>query len=52
VFQRQKGKFILAGVVIAFLSTIPFLNLIAPVIGIAFMVHIFESVVNLEARRG
>lgn len=52
VFQRQKGKFVLAGVVIAFLSTIPFLNLIAPVIGIAFMVHIFESVVNLEARRG
>jgi CysZ protein len=52
IFRRHRGRFILAGIVIAFLSTIPFLNLIAPVIGIAFMVHIFESVVNLEMRRG
>ncbi|MBL8710311.1 MAG: EI24 domain-containing protein [Rhodospirillaceae bacterium] len=51
-FRRHRGRFVLAGVVIAILSTIPFLNLIAPVIGIAFMVHIFESVVNLETRRG
>lgn len=52
IFRRHQGRFILAGIVIAFLSTIPVLNLIAPVIGIAFMVHIFESVVNLETRRG
>ena len=52
IFRRYRGRFILAGIVIAFLSTIPFLNLVAPVIGIAFMVHIFESVVNLETRRG
>lgn len=52
IFRRHRGQFLLAGIVIAFLSTIPFLNLIAPVIGIAFMVHIFESVVNLETRRG
>ncbi|WP_374369648.1 EI24 domain-containing protein [Dongia sp.] len=51
IFRRHRGQFLLAGIVIAFLSTIPFLNLIAPVIGIAFMVHIFESVVNLETRR-
>lgn len=50
LFQRRRTKFVLAGVVIAFLATIPFLNLIAPIIGIAFMVHIFESVVNLEPR--
>jgi CysZ protein len=52
IFRRYRGRFVLAGIVIAFLSTIPFLNLIAPVIGIAFMVHIFESVVNLETRQG
>lgn len=52
IFRRHQGRFILAGIIIAFLSTVPVLNLIAPVLGIAFMVHIFESVVNLETRRG
>jgi uncharacterized protein involved in cysteine biosynthesis len=52
LFRRHKGRFVLAGVAIAFLATIPVLNLIAPIIGIAFMVHIFESVVNLGPRRG
>lgn len=50
LFERYRGRFVLAGVIIAFLSTIPFLNLIAPIIGIAFMVHMFESVVNLKPR--
>lgn len=52
LFQRHRGRFVAVGVVIAFLSTIPILNLIAPIIGIAFMVHMFESVVNLGSRRG
>ncbi len=52
LFQRHRGRFVAVGVVIAFLSTIPILNPIAPIIGIAFMVHIFESVVNLGPRRG
>ncbi|WP_374656660.1 EI24 domain-containing protein [Dongia sp.] len=52
LFQRHRGRFVFAGIVIAFLSTIPILNLIAPIVGIAFMVHMFESVVNLEPRRG
>jgi len=52
LFRRHKGRFVLGGVIIAFLATIPILNFIAPVIGIAFMVHIFESVVNLGPRRG
>lgn len=51
MFQRHRARFVLAGVVIAFLSTIPFLNFFAPVIGIAFMVHMFESVVNLGPRK-
>lgn len=52
IFQRHRARFVLAGVVIAFLATIPFVNLIAPIVGIAFMVHMFESVVNLGQRRG
>ncbi len=33
----------LAGLIIAFLSTVPLLNLLAPVIASAFMVHVFQS---------
>ena len=33
----------LAGIVIAFLSTIPFVNLLVPVIASAFMVHVYQS---------
>jgi uncharacterized protein involved in cysteine biosynthesis len=50
LFQRHRGRFVFTGVAIAFLGTIPILNLIVPVIGIAFMVHMFESVVNLGPR--
>ncbi|AWK86115.1 EI24 domain-containing protein [Azospirillum thermophilum] len=32
-----------AGVIIAFLSTIPFVNLLVPVVASAFMVHVFQS---------
>ncbi len=45
-FRAAKGRIFMAGIVIAFFSTLPFVNLIAPILGIAFMVHIFESVVN------
>lgn len=40
--QAQSGRVFLAGAIIAFLLTIPFVNLVAPVIGTAFMVHLFE----------
>jgi uncharacterized protein involved in cysteine biosynthesis len=36
-------KLFSAGVIIAFLSTIPFINLLVPVIASAFMVHIVQS---------
>lgn len=38
------GKVFVAGVVIAFLLTVPFVNLVAPVIATAFMVHLFEGI--------
>lgn len=41
--RAQPLKPFLAGVVIAFLSTIPFVNLLVPVIASAFMVHVFQT---------
>ncbi len=39
-----------AGILIAICLTIPFVNLIAPVLGAAFMVHIAQNVVNQRDR--
>lgn len=36
-------RLFVAGVTIVFLSTIPFVNLLAPVVATAFMVHLFEQ---------
>ena len=37
------GGLLLAGILITFLSTIPFVNLLTPVVATAFMVHIVEG---------
>jgi uncharacterized protein involved in cysteine biosynthesis len=50
-YLRHRGRFTLGGVLIAVLSTIPIVNLIAPILATAFMVHLFESVVNLDHDR-
>jgi CysZ protein len=43
-FRREhRGTMLKAGVVLALGFTIPFLNMIMPVIGVSFMVHVFES---------
>jgi CysZ protein len=39
--RHARGRVWLAGVVIAALSAVPVVNLIAPVIGVAFMAHLF-----------
>ncbi|RJF81579.1 hypothetical protein D3877_15690 [Azospirillum cavernae] len=41
-----------AGVVIAFLSTIPIVNLLVPVVASAFMVHVFQSMTGPLRRVG
>lgn len=41
--RARGGRVFLAGVVIAFLLTIPFVNLVAPVIATGFMVHLFQG---------
>ncbi len=40
---EYRGPLFLAGVVIALLLTVPLVNLIAPIIGAAAMVHLFEG---------
>jgi uncharacterized protein involved in cysteine biosynthesis len=41
--SRFRGRMFLAGLVTAFLLTVPFVNLVAPIIGTAAMVHLFEA---------
>lgn len=40
--RARGGQVFLAGVVIAFLLTVPFVNLVAPVVATAFMLHLFQ----------
>jgi uncharacterized protein involved in cysteine biosynthesis len=43
---RHNRTFTIAGVMIAVCLTIPFVNLVAPVLGAAFMVHVAQNVLN------
>ena len=51
LFAARRSTFTMGGVLIAILSTIPVVNLIAPIVATAFVVHLFESVVNIESDR-
>lgn len=42
--KAYQGKLLIAGAGTAFLLTIPLINLIAPVVGTAVMVHLFHSI--------
>jgi uncharacterized protein involved in cysteine biosynthesis len=41
--RTRRVRVFLAGVVVAFLLTIPLVNLITPIIATAFMLHIYEG---------
>ena len=41
--RRNSGQVFLAGVVIAGLFSVPFLNILAPVVGAAFMMHVYKA---------
>jgi uncharacterized protein involved in cysteine biosynthesis len=41
--RKHRIKLFVSGVVIALLFTIPLINLIAPIVATAFMVHIFHG---------
>lgn len=44
--RRHNRTFTIAGVIIAVCLTIPIVNLLAPVLGAAFMVHVAQNVLN------
>jgi uncharacterized protein involved in cysteine biosynthesis len=50
VRQRFAGRIFIGGLVITGLFSLPLVNLVAPVIATAFMVHVFESLRRLEPR--
>ncbi len=41
--RGHRGRILLAGVVIAFLLTLPVLNLVMPIVATGFMLHVFEG---------
>ncbi len=45
----HRGRLLLAGMVIAFLLTVPFVNLLTPVVATGFMLHVFETLRRREA---
>lgn len=46
--RAHRSRLLLAGVILVFVMTIPIVNLITPVLGAAFMVHVYQ---NLPRRR-
>jgi uncharacterized protein involved in cysteine biosynthesis len=42
-WRAERPRLVLAGAIIAFLLTVPVLNLVAPIIATAFMVHLFHG---------
>lgn len=49
MWRRHRGRLVLAGVVIVFLLSLPLVNLVAPVMAAAFMLHVFEGLRRDEA---
>lgn len=50
--SRHSGRIFLAGLMIAGLLAIPFVNLLTPLFATALMVHVFKQVEKTEARPG
>jgi CysZ protein len=42
MWRRYRIRLFFAGLIIALLLSLPFVNLVAPLIGVAFMLHLFE----------
>lgn len=43
MWRRYRLRLTVAGAIVAFLLSVPLVNLAAPIIGIAFMLHLFEN---------
>jgi uncharacterized protein involved in cysteine biosynthesis len=50
VRQRFAGRVFIGGLVITGLFSLPLVNLVAPVIATAFMVHVFQGLRRTEPR--
>jgi uncharacterized protein involved in cysteine biosynthesis len=46
--SRFAGRIFTAGVAVAVLFTLPLVNLVAPVVAIVFMLHVFEALPRIE----
>ena len=44
-----RSRVLLAGIILTFLMTIPVVNLLAPVLGAAFMVHVVHDLMRRQA---
>src|SRR6185437_16003471 len=42
MWRHYRVRLVIAGTIIAFMLSVPVLNLAAPLIGVAFMLHFFE----------
>jgi uncharacterized protein involved in cysteine biosynthesis len=49
--KTYRGKVMMAGVILTFLMTIPFVNLLAPVLGAAFMVHVTQDLARRQVAK-
>jgi CysZ protein len=47
--RKYRGRVMLAGVAIAFMLTVPLLNLVAPIVATGYMLHVFERLRRREA---
>ena len=43
MWRRHRGTLILAGMIVVFLLSLPLINLVAPVVAAAFMLHLVEA---------
>lgn len=49
--RAWRGKVMMAGVMLTFLMTVPVANLLAPVLGAAFMVHVTQDLLRRQAAK-
>jgi CysZ protein len=49
--RAWRGRVFVAGLIIAGLFSVPFLNLLAPILGAAFMMHVFKALPGAPVRR-
>lgn len=52
VWRRGRGRFFVAGLLIAGLASVPVAGLLTPVVATAFMVHVFETARQRALKRG